>query len=52
MYNQVFGGQTFDIGSEFESNVYDFEEFDKEIVEVCNDRPYEFCDMIKKSGGD
>lgn len=32
MYNSVFGGPSFDIGSEFDSNVYDFEEFDHEIV--------------------
>ena len=29
MYNQVFGEPSFDIGCDFESNVYDFEEFDR-----------------------
>jgi hypothetical protein len=40
MYNSVFGTPSFDISNEFESNVYDFEEFDQEIIEVCNDKPY------------
>jgi hypothetical protein len=41
MYNQVFGGNSFEIQNEFESeNHFDFEEFDQEIMEVATEKPY------------
>lgn len=53
MYSAVFGQGQAELVSEFQASAYTyFEEFDQELREVPSEKPYEFCNFIKHSGGE
>jgi hypothetical protein len=52
MYNSVFGFGSNDFESDLDTWTVPIDEFDNELLEVPTDRPYEFCDTIKNSGGE
>ena len=52
MYNSVFGFGSNEFESEMDTWTPSIDQYDEGLTEVPIEKPYEFCDNIKNSGGE
>ena len=52
MYNSVFGFGSNEFDSEMDTWTPSIDQYEEGLAEMPMDKPYEFCDNIKHSGGE